>query len=85
MSAEAVRAERSEDRDGWFWMIEFGTSVSDAEAEAVTWRAAPDEVVLGEHVTVRDPGGDRFGHLSHADYVRDAWTAPFVTCRLELL
>lgn len=88
MTAEEVAARvtvnRVKDRDGHYWLIETTATLLDEEAARVTFRAAPGQVVMGEHVVVRDSAGDRIGHLATAVYREQLSGPACVTCTIRL-
>lgn len=82
--AAAIHVAREKDREGWGWTLTTEASITDEQAAAITWRATPDQVVLGEFVKVEDAGGYRIGHLSRAEYVEHTFAPAYVLCSLEL-
>ncbi len=69
-------------REGW--KITSLTALSDEEALEITFRAHPEQVVLGEFVEIVDPWGIRIGHVSAATYQRSVFGPPSVTCSVDL-
>lgn len=69
-------------REGW--TIETAATLSDAEAMAITFRAEPKQVVMGQFVQVTDAEGIRIGHVKSAEYV-ERWGGPaYVVVGIQL-
>jgi hypothetical protein len=69
---------------GHGWTIATEHTLTDAEAAAITFRAEPRQVVMGEFVEVADAEGTRIGHVKTAEYVERAFGPAFVTVSIEL-
>ena len=67
------------------WSITTAQELSNDEARAITFRADPKQVVLGDFVEVVDAGGTRIGHLSSATYHENLYMGPsYVICSIHL-
>lgn len=60
-------------REGW--SIYTAATLTDEEAQAVTFRATPDQVRMGDFVELQDAEGTRIGHVARAEYV-ERWDGP---------
>lgn len=69
---------------GHGWTLTTDAELTDAEALALSFRATPAQVTLGEFVEVVDAGGTRIGHVSTAVY-RERHDGPaYVVCTVAL-
>lgn len=66
------------------WSITSPVSLTDEEAQALTFRADPKQVVLGDLVTVTDPEGTRIGHVASATYHDRSYGPAYVVVTIEL-
>lgn len=69
-------------REGW--TIETAATLSDAEAMAITFRAEPKQVVMGQFVQVTDAEGIRIGHVKRAEYFDGIFGPAYVMVSIEL-
>lgn len=66
------------------WRITAAGVLTDAQAAAITFRAAPKQVMLGAFVDVVDNKGERIGHVATAVY-RERMDGPaYVTVTIAL-
>ena len=70
------------ENDGW--KITTTKTLTDDEAQAITFQAAPEQVTLGEFVSVEDAFGIRIGHVKTAEYFERAFGPAFVTVGVNL-
>jgi hypothetical protein len=66
------------------WRLSSSASLTDEEAKAITFRAAPEQVTLGSFVELADPEGIRIGHLSSASYREPLYGPGYVVVSIEL-
>lgn len=69
-------------RDGW--LVTAPIALTDRQAQEISWRAEPKQVVMGDFVEVVDPEGTRIGHVETAVYSRRLDGPPFVTVTIDL-
>lgn len=81
---KALTVNRTQDREGKHWRIQSPETLTDAEAAAITFRAEPTDVVVGEYVEVEDANGIRIGHLATAQYKEPLFAPAFALCSIEL-
>jgi len=66
------------------WVLETELALENKQAAAITFRAEPKQVVLGDYVEVRDAMGTRIGHVKTAEYF-ERWDGPaYVVVGIEL-
>lgn len=74
-----------EHHTGHTWTITFpDATVTAGFVAATTFRAEPEQVVLGADVEVIDPSGTRRGYLDAAEYGERPDGSPYVTCSIRL-
>lgn len=66
------------------WTITTAEAITDEAAAAITFRATPEQVVLGQFVAVNDADGVRIGHVKHATYVERFNGPAYVTVGIHL-
>ena len=82
-TAPVFHIERRKESADWY--ITTGTVLTDEEAQAVTFKADPLQVVMGDFVELEDPASTRIGHVWKAEYVGGGWTdSPYVTVQIKL-
>lgn len=73
-----------EHKPGHGWLIASSANLTDEDAAAITFRAEPKQVVMGDYVEVSDPDGTRIGHVKTATYF-ERWNGPaYVNVTIEL-
>lgn len=77
-----VRVEKY--ADGWSIQSADGVALTDEEAMAITFRATPDQVTMGDFVAVNDAEGTRIGVVSSATYHERAFGPAYVTVAITL-
>lgn len=66
------------------WTLRTTTTLTDAEAKAITFRATPAQVILGDFVKVIDHQGTRIGCVKTATF-HTRWNGPnFVVVTIEI-
>lgn len=83
MSAHSSMTAVSKTNKGW--LVSTSESLSDFAAQAITFKARPEDVVLGEYVEVEDADGSRIARVSRATLVRRLHHPNEVLVEIEVL
>jgi len=66
------------------WALTTPGTLTDTEAQAITFRADPDQVRLGTYVEVVDAEGIRIGRITSATYHTRMTGPAYVVCHIDL-